>query len=129
MKIPYTLYIDDERLNLEQLQNLPDWNRYQLAFAKDRRLFKLPELQLFSQQVVQGPFFIDLIEIDAYKPRYIPLVIHDRQLFMCFMLKGILLLRGKTSFCRKNLKSKLKYISLMVLTSVLSERYAKEFRC
>ncbi len=35
--------------------------------------------------------------------------------------------RGKTSFCRKKLKSRSKYISLMVLTSVLSERYAKEF--
>ncbi|VTR29493.1 helix-turn-helix domain-containing protein [Sphingobacterium thalpophilum] len=92
MKIPYTLYIDDKRLNLnEQLQNIPDGCRYQLPFAKEKRLMKVPELQLFSQQLVNNPFFIDLIEIDVKEHTYIPYVIHDRQLYMYFMLKGSLL--------------------------------------
>lgn len=92
MKVPYILYIGDERLNLnEQLQDLPKWCRYQLPFAKDRRLFRLPELELFSQQWVHNPFFIDLVEIDVKESAYIPFVIHDRQLFMYFMLKGSLL--------------------------------------
>ncbi|WP_185212267.1 helix-turn-helix domain-containing protein [Sphingobacterium mizutaii] len=92
MKIPYTLFINDERLNLnEQPQDVPDWNRYQLPFAKERLLLKVPELQLFTQKLVHDPFFIDLVEINVKEPAYIPFVIHDRQLYMYFMLKGSLL--------------------------------------
>jgi len=92
MKIPYTIDINHEQLNLNhQSLNIPDWCRYLLPFAKDRRLFTNTELQLFSQQLVHNPFFIDLIEIDVKEHTYIPFVIHDRQLYMYFILKGSLL--------------------------------------
>jgi len=92
MKMPYTINIDYEQLNLNyQSLNIPNSCRYLLPFAKNRRLFKVSELQLFSQQVVHNPFFIDLIEIDVKETSYIPFDIHDRHLFMYFTLGGSLL--------------------------------------
>ncbi|QQD14403.1 helix-turn-helix domain-containing protein [Sphingobacterium sp. UDSM-2020] len=92
MKIPYTINIDYEKVNLSyQSLNISGWCRYLLPFAKERRLHKTTELQLFSQHSIHNPFFIDLIDIEVEGPSYIPFVVHDRQLFMCFTLSGSLL--------------------------------------
>ncbi|MBL1410066.1 helix-turn-helix domain-containing protein [Sphingobacterium faecale] len=92
MKVPYTLYIDDECLDhKKRVEDPPKWCRYRLPFAKEKHLFKIQELELFSQQLNLKPFFIDLVEMDVKEPSNISFVIHDRQLFMYFMLKGCLL--------------------------------------
>lgn len=92
MKIPYTINFDYEQLNHSYRSvNIPDWCRFLLPFAKDGRLYKTSELQLFSQQTVHHPFFINLIDIEVKGPTYIPFVVHDRHLFMYFTLSGSLL--------------------------------------
>lgn len=92
MKIPYTINVDYERLNFNHHSiHMSGEFTYLLHFAKDRRLYKMHELKLFSQQVVHNPFFIDLVEIDVEDPAYIPFVVHDRHLFMYFTLSGSLL--------------------------------------
>lgn len=92
MKTPYTLYADDENIQPDRrLENLPKWCTYPLPFAKEKKHFQLPELELYSQQLNYRPFFIDLVEIKVNEPTYIPFVIHDRQLYMYFMLQGSLI--------------------------------------
>ena len=53
-------------------------------------------MELISQQLNYKPFFVDLVEINVKKPTYIPFAIHDRQLYMFFMLKGSLLYTTET---------------------------------
>ncbi|MBN8880603.1 helix-turn-helix domain-containing protein [Chitinophaga sp. 212800010-3] len=92
MKIPYFLKFEDENLiPLHQYSQLPDWCKYPLHFALERRYFKQPQIELISQQLNQEPFFIDLVQINAKEPAYIPFDINDRQLYLYFMLKGRLL--------------------------------------
>lgn len=92
MKVPYTVYSDKERVKPNTLpENLSNRCRYPLPFAQEKQHFKVPELELFSQQSNYKPFFIDLVEIEVKESAYIPFVIHDKQLYMYFMLKGSLL--------------------------------------
>jgi len=92
MKISYTLYPENEDIKpVKQFFNLPEWCKYPLSFAQEKRHFQIPEMELFSQQLNYKPFFIDMVEMDVKQPTYIPFVIHDRQLYMYFMLEGSLL--------------------------------------
>ncbi|ASE60690.1 AraC family transcriptional regulator [Chryseobacterium indologenes] len=92
MKIPYTLYSENEHINPDkQPHNLPERCRYFLTFAQEKQHFQIPEMELFSQQLNYKPFFVDLVEIEVKEPTYIPFLIHDRQLYMYFMLKGSLI--------------------------------------
>lgn len=92
MEVPYTLYTDDEQMNPENRQrSLPEWCKYPLSFAEKKQYFKASELELLSQQSNYATFFIDLVQIEVKKSTYIPFVIHDKQLYMYFMLKGSLI--------------------------------------
>jgi len=92
MKVPYSLYSDKERVKPNTVpKNLSKRCRYPLPFAQEKPHFKVPELELFSQQSNYKPFFIDLVEIEVKESAYIPFVIHDKQLYMYFMLRGSLL--------------------------------------
>ena len=91
IKIPYVL---DLTLNSSQKTSggLPDWCRYSLPFAAERRSYSTPQLELFSQQLNNSPFFIDLVQLKATSPVSIPFDIADkRQLFFFFMLQGRLI--------------------------------------
>src|SRR5699024_3496646 len=92
MKLPYTLYNNHKEVKLNRpSQAPPGWCRYHLPFAQEKWLLKLDDLHLFSQQFMHRPFFIDLIQVQANASRYIPFLIHDRQLYMYFMLEGDLI--------------------------------------
>ncbi|GGE19180.1 MULTISPECIES: helix-turn-helix domain-containing protein [Sphingobacterium] len=92
MKIPYTLYSKNEHVKSKnEPHNLSEPSRYVLTFAQKTHHFQIPEMDLFSQQLNYKPFFVDLVEINVKEPTHIPFDIHDRQLFMFFMLKGSLL--------------------------------------
>ncbi|CDS92103.1 conserved hypothetical protein [Sphingobacterium sp. PM2-P1-29] len=92
MKTPYTLYVESEHTKSnKQPHILQQQPRYLLSFAQKKRYFKIPEMELISQQLNYKPFFVDLVEMNVKEPTYIPFVIHDRQLYMYFMLKGNLL--------------------------------------
>lgn len=92
MEAPYTLYSAKERVNPDPLPDqLAKQCRYFLPFAQERSHYKAPELELFSQQSIYNPFFIDVVEIEAQEAAYIPFEIHERQLYMYFTLKGGLL--------------------------------------
>ncbi|MGJ1361150.1 helix-turn-helix domain-containing protein [Sphingobacterium spiritivorum] len=92
MKIPYTLFSENEHIKSnDKPHNLSGRSRYVLTFAQETHHFQIPEMDLLSQQLNYKPFFVDLVEIHVIEPTYIPLDIHDRQLFMFFMLKGSLL--------------------------------------
>lgn len=73
MKAPYTLYPNDEHIKPDTRPKT--WSkqyRFPLHFAQEKQYFKLPELDLFSQQSHYKPFFIDLIETEIKEPTYIP---------------------------------------------------------
>ncbi|VTP91605.1 helix-turn-helix transcriptional regulator [Sphingobacterium daejeonense] len=92
MKAPYTLYTNQEGVKPNTYpENLAKQCRYPLPFAQKRYHYKLREVELVSQQSSYNPFFIDLVEIDVDASTYIPFTIHDKQIYMYFMLKGSLL--------------------------------------
>lgn len=92
MKIPYTLYFGNEDIRSSNVpHDLSQRSRYLLPFAQEKQYFQIPGMELLSQRLNYKPFFVDLVEVNVRKTTAIPFVIHDRQLFMYFMLKGTLL--------------------------------------
>lgn len=92
MEAPYTLYSAKERVKPDPLpEQLAKKCRYFVPFAQEIPHYKVPKLELISQQSNYYPFFIDVVEIEAKAATYIPFDIHDKQLYMYFTLKGSLL--------------------------------------
>lgn len=97
MEIPYILKLDKALTRRDiSLHHLPDWCKYPLAFATQRQSYMMPQFELFSQQLKNNPFFIDLVQLNVAEPAYIPFDIQERQLFLYFMLKGTLLYLTET---------------------------------
>lgn len=92
MKIPYALEIDNEiKNNIIKPNDLPDWCKYPLAVANQRKCYSSPQFELLSQQLTSKPFFIDMVQLNVAESTHIPFIIHERQLFLYFTLKGTLL--------------------------------------
>jgi len=93
MAAPYTIYPENRHIQnaTKHFGDLSARCRYPLLFASVKPHFKTPDLELFSQQLDDKPFFIDLVEIEVKESTYIPFEIHDKRIYMYFMLKGSLL--------------------------------------
>ncbi|SUJ89279.1 Uncharacterised protein [Sphingobacterium multivorum] len=91
MEVPYILNLEDSYKQEINLNNLPKWCKYPLAFAGQRVLYTLPQFELVSQQLNSSPFFVDLVQLNLKEPAYIPFNINERHLYLYFMLKGHLL--------------------------------------
>lgn len=115
--IPYTLYPTKkkERKFLKPSGVSPSWCRYSLSFATLKWLFTLNGIKLFSQQFRSPFFFIDLIQIQADAPTYVPLEMHKRQLQLFFMLEGTLV------FTNENKKAFMKIQSNMFFMSYCNQ--------
>ncbi|RAV27552.1 helix-turn-helix domain-containing protein [Sinomicrobium soli] len=93
MDTPYNLIFgQDELLSDTAIRTLPDWCYHPITFAGERRYYRLPEAEILSQRVNQRPFYIDLVQVRARRPKRIRFSLPRRQLFLYVMLEGGLLL-------------------------------------
>ncbi|MCT1531352.1 helix-turn-helix domain-containing protein [Sphingobacterium daejeonense] len=93
MAAPYTVYPENKHNKnaSKHFGDLSERHRYPLPFAQVKPHYKDPDAELFSQQLDDEPFFIDLVEIEVQESTYIPFDIHDKRIYLYFMLKGSLL--------------------------------------
>ena len=92
MDAPYTLYSENEdTFSKKAKADLPLWFAYPLPFARNKHHYKIPEMELYSQQLNHPPFFIDLVGIEANQRVHIPFTVHEKRLYLFFMLQGSLL--------------------------------------
>ncbi len=116
MEAPYTLELSISG-PLKGPSHLPDWCKYELSFADEKKNYVSENVHLSSQRVINKPFFIDLAHLKVSKPAYIPFNIpRKRHLFLFFMFKGNLL------YCTANNKPIIKTQSNTFLMAYYDSR-------
>ena len=97
MKTPYSIDFGSAELLLhESIQTLPAWCRYPLHFVRQREQFRLKTAEVVRQQLNHHPFHFDLIQAKVSSETSVGTDIHQRQLFLYFMLEGQLLFATDT---------------------------------
>lgn len=90
MTTPYTLHfnVSDIKETTLDTKSLSKWSNYPLYFSQSNHFYYTKNFEILRQIFNYKPFFVDLVEIHTEKPLDFMFEIHNKQLFMFFMLKG-----------------------------------------
>lgn len=97
MTDPYTLnFFQPIVITYSDIECLHRSCRYPLAFAQRVRHYQTPGFSLLRQQYSYTPFHIDLVEVNTDTAFEFGFEIHEKQLFLFFMLDGDMLFTTDT---------------------------------
>lgn len=88
MKIPYHFDFNNDSSPQTILPKLPPWCKYSLKSVETPHSFIRKDAEIISQQLNDKPFLFDLVAFSIENDTTIPFKLHDKNLFMYFMLEG-----------------------------------------